>query len=148
MSALPVRPPSYLPRQVAPLAQRQRELAQQQRELAQQQREPWLRIVKPPEQSRTRLPFVLSCISVLAASLLGTLFLNTSLAADVYTVQGLQTEYATLLQTEQSLTGQVQEASSPLELAAAAANLGMIPTESPSFLRLADGAVLGAVTED
>jgi len=91
---------------------------------------------------------VLSCIGVLAASLLGTLFLNTSLAADVYTVNALQTEYATLLQTEQSLTGQVQEASSPLGLAAAAARLGMIPTESPSFLRLADGAVLGAVTEE
>jgi hypothetical protein len=132
MSALPVRPPSFKP------------VAQP----VQQPREPWLRIVKPPEQSRTRLPFVLSCIGVLAASLLGTLFLNTSLAADVYTVNALQTEYATLLQTEQSLTGQVQEASSPLELAAAAARLGMIPTESPSFLRLADGAVLGAVTEE
>ncbi len=130
MSALPVQPPSFAPK-LEPTPGR----------------EPWLRIVKPPQQQRTRTPFVLSCIAVLGGSLLASLLLNTRLAADVYIVHELQSQYAVLLQAEQALTGQVQEASSPLRLAEAAGALGMVPTEFPSFLRLQDGAIIGAAGE-
>ena len=107
-----------------------------------------LRVVRAPTQARTRVPFVLTCMSALAASLLGALLLNTSMAQGEYERQGLQSRLSESTQAVQSIEGQLEAASSPANLAAAARGLGMVlvPASQGGYLRLADGAVLGNPT--
>ena len=107
-----------------------------------------LRVVRAPSQLRTRVPFVLLCMSVLAASLLGALVLNTSMAQGEYERQGLQVRLSESTQAVQSINGQLESASSPEHLAASARALGMVlvPASQGGYLRLADGAVLGNPT--
>lgn len=104
---------------------------------------PRLQVVRAPAHARTRVPFVLLCMSVLAASLLGALLLNTSMAQGEYERFALQTRLAQSAQAQQGLTAQLDLAASPAQLAAAARGLGMVPTAGGGYLRLADGAVLG-----
>ncbi|KGM08317.1 hypothetical protein [Cellulomonas bogoriensis] len=107
---------------------------------------PRLRVVRPPAQSRSRAPFVLLCMGVLAASLLGTLLLNTAMAQGEYERFSLQTRLATSAQNQQELAEAIAVAESPEQLSRAARELGMVPSGDRGYLRLADGAVLGDPT--
>jgi hypothetical protein len=89
------------------------------------------------------VPFVLLCISILAAALLGALLLNTSMARGAYEAHDLTRQLASLARGEQGLSTALDAKASPAELAAAAQALGMVPAPSLAFLRLSDGAVLG-----
>ncbi|HEY5515744.1 MAG TPA: hypothetical protein VIK12_06010 [Pengzhenrongella sp.] len=133
MSALPQ---SYPParRQVPQAPERTRAAA------------PRLRLVRAPQQTRTRVPFVLFCITILAAALLGALVLNTSMARGAYQSHDLQIELAAQARTEQDLTTQLLAHKAPGHLAASARALGMVPAPELAFLRLSDGAVLGSPT--
>lgn len=104
---------------------------------------PRLRVVRAPAQARTRVPFVLLCMAVLAASLLGALLLNTSMAQGEYERFALQSRLAQAAQSQQRIAGELEHAASPEQLAAAAGALGMVPTDGGGYLRLSDGAVLG-----
>ncbi|WP_024288716.1 hypothetical protein [Cellulomonas sp. KRMCY2] len=104
---------------------------------------PRLQVVRAPAHARTRVPFVLLCMSVLAASLLGALLLNTSMAQGEYERFALQTRLAQSAQSQQRISAQLDLAGSPAQLAAAARALGMEPSAGAGYLRLSDGAVLG-----
>jgi hypothetical protein len=104
---------------------------------------PRLEVVRAPANPRTRVPFVLLCMAVLAASLLGALVLNTAMAQGEYERQQLQTRLAESLQESERLAGELEHAASPAELSRAARALGMVPTTHGGYLRLSDGAVLG-----
>jgi len=103
---------------------------------------PRLHVVPAPAQARTRVPFVMLCMSVLAASLLGALLLNTSMAKGEYTRFALQTRLAQSTQAQQQMMGDLERAAAPARLAEAAQELGMLPATG-GYLRLSDGAVLG-----
>ena len=105
---------------------------------------PRLHVVRAPVHVRTRAPFVVTCMSLLAASLLGALLLNTSMAQGEYDRFALQTRLAHSAQAQQQLAEQLERAASPQEVATAAQALGMVPASGAAYLRLADGAVLGA----
>ncbi|MBO3084327.1 hypothetical protein [Cellulomonas fengjieae] len=105
---------------------------------------PRLRVVRAPQHARTRIPFILACMSVLAGALLSALLLNTSMAASAYARYDLSNELGRLNQDAQDLTAQLDAKASPTELAAAATRLGMVPTNGTGWLRLADGSVQGA----
>lgn len=107
---------------------------------------PRLRLVRAPQQTRTRVPFVLFCITILVAALLGALVLNTSMARGAYQAHDLQIELAQLARTEQDLNSQLLAHRAPGQLAASARALGMVPAPELAFLRLSDGAVLGSPT--
>ncbi|MBC7290116.1 MAG: hypothetical protein H5T83_02110 [Actinotalea sp.] len=107
---------------------------------------PRLHVVRAPEQARTRTPFVVLCMGVLAASLLGTLLLNTAMAQGEYDRFALQTELTRAAQEEQRLAGEKARLESPAHIAEAAAAMGMVPSSGGGYLRLADGAVLGDPT--
>ena len=107
---------------------------------------PRLRLVRAPEQTRTRVPFVLFCIAVLVGALLGALVLNTSMADGAYQAQRLQIQLAAQARTEQDLNTQLRAHEATGALAASASALGMVPSAGPAFLRLSDGAVVGAPT--
>lgn len=105
---------------------------------------PRLRVVRTPAQARTRVPFVLTCIGALASALLGALLLNTSMAQGAYDRYELRTRLAQSAQAQQEMRGRLELLSSPATLATAAQALGMVPSTTGGYLRLADGVVLGS----
>lgn len=105
---------------------------------------PRLRVVATPAQARTRVPFVLACMSVLAVALLAALLLNTSTAAQAFQRYTLNNQLARLQQDQAELQTQLDATSSPSNLAAAARAIGMVPANGTGWLRLSDGSVQGA----
>jgi len=99
--------------------------------------------VAAPATVRSRVPFVMLCIAVLAAALLGALVLNTTMAKDAYEARSLDIEIARLAERGQDLAAELERLGSPQILATTARSLGMVPAPSLAFLRLSDGAVLG-----
>jgi hypothetical protein len=107
---------------------------------------PRLRVVAAPEQARARVPFVLFCIAIVSAALLGVLVLNTSLARGSFEQSHLRGELAKLSETQQSLSSRLDFAASPAQLAAAGLKLGMVPAPPEAFIRLSDSTVIGNPT--
>lgn len=107
---------------------------------------PRLRVVRAPEHARTRVPFVLLCIAILAGALLGALVLNTSMASAAYDKHAMEIELAQLARSEQSLRTSIDAHKAPQQLAASARGLGLVLAPPSAYLRLADGAVLGTPT--
>ncbi|MGP7961373.1 hypothetical protein ACTVCO_11290 [Sanguibacter sp. A247] len=128
-------PAAYAPRPIAPAAPRQ-----------QPRTSGGLRLVRAPETSRSRVPFIFLCIAILGVALVGVLLLNTTMVHGAYEQRGLQREISQLAQEEQALLAQIDAASSPHALAEHAARMGMVQDSTPAFVRLADGRVIGDVT--
>lgn len=108
---------------------------------------PRLRIVRAPAPARSRLPFLLLCVAILGGAMLGALALNTSMATTAYLIGDRQLELAQLTQTEQEMQGQVEQMSSPAQLAAAADRLGMVPAQGLSYIHLEDGTITGPAAD-
>jgi hypothetical protein len=104
---------------------------------------PRLTVVPPPRTRPARAPFVLLVLGLLLGGMVALLLLNTALAEGSFVVQELQQRASELADDEATLAQEVAVAESPAELAARAADLGMVPMTGPAFLRLSDGAVLG-----
>lgn len=107
---------------------------------------PALRVLPAPVVSRTRVPFLVVCLTLLIASLLIALFLNTAMARGAYHAHDLEVQLARMAQTEQALQEKLSEAAAPHELAKLAQDLGMIPSPHTAFIDLEQGAVLGVPT--
>ena len=103
-----------------------------------------LALVPAPRALPPLAPYVTVVLGLLAAGLLALLLLNTVLAQDAFRLYDLQSSTRTLTENEQVLRQEVDRLQSPGRLAAAAQGLGMVPAPAPVFLRLRDGAVLGA----
>jgi hypothetical protein len=103
-----------------------------------------LRLVPAPPPSVPRTRFIALVATLLVTGLLGLLMLNTVLARNAFALHGLSVETRTLGDTEQSLQREVERLRSPENLATRATELGMVQAGPPAFLRLSDGAVLGA----
>ena len=104
---------------------------------------PRLRLVRAPAQTRTRVPFVVACMAILGGALLAALLLNTTMARGAYEKQDLDVELAKLAGTQQDLSAELDRRASPVELAASARALGMVPAVSTGWVRLSDGSVQG-----
>jgi hypothetical protein len=104
-----------------------------------------LQLVPTPRVDAPRAPFVAVLTSLLLLGLLGLLMLNTVLARDAFALHSLKSEVRALSDSEQALEREVEALRSPQAIAASAAALGMVQSGPPAFLRLSDGAVLGAV---
>jgi len=102
---------------------------------------PRLRVVASPAPARTRVPFVLACMGVLALALFAALLLNTQAASQSFARYTLTNQLAHLQQDQMDLQAQLDAASSPTNLAAAATKLGMVPANGTGWIRLADGTV-------
>ncbi|RHA42006.1 hypothetical protein [Cellulomonas rhizosphaerae] len=103
-----------------------------------------LRVVRAPAQARTRVPFVLVCMGVLAVALLSALLLNTQMAQASYAIHDKTNELARLDQDQKDLVAVLDHKSSPEELAQAARRLDMVPAAGTGWVRLSDGSVQGA----
>ena len=109
---------------------------------------PRLRVVATPAQARTRVPFVLACMAVLAVALLAALLLNTSAAGQAFERYTLTNKLARLEQDQLDLQAQLDARSSPASLAASARAIGMVRAAGTGWLRLSAGRVQGAPAPD
>ena len=104
---------------------------------------PRLRLVQAPVHARSRIPFVLTCIAILAAALLGTLVLNTAMADGSYEAQRIKRELAAQAQVTDRFRAELDALTSPQSLAAQATKLGMVQVANPGILRLSDESIFG-----
>lgn len=102
---------------------------------------PGLPVLRP-----ARTPFVGLVVVLIVAGLMALLTLNTALQQASFTVGRLERQAAALLDHEQALAQQVAVEEAPHRLAQRAAALGMVPSETPAFIRTADGTVVGVPT--
>lgn len=104
---------------------------------------PRLRVVTGAPPKHGGATFSIICATLLGAGLIGLLLLNTALAQGSFTLHDLRATSAQLTDRADSLTQSLEASKSPANLAAKAANMGMVPAQSVAFLRLSDGRVLG-----
>lgn len=89
------------------------------------------------------LSFVLLVCGLLAGGLLSLLMVNNSLAAGSFEQARLRADRTLLGEQEQALTKEVERASSPTQLRAAAKFLGMVPAATTTYVDLTTGRILG-----
>lgn len=102
-----------------------------------------LKALPSPRSQAPRAPFLMVMGALLTAGLLGLLLLNTTLAQGAFIAHDLQAQTTALADQEQALVQKVAEQESPTVLERRARAIGMVPSSTPVFLRLSDGAVLG-----
>ena len=90
--------------------------------------------------------FAALCMTLLVGGLVALLMLNTAMAEGSFTLHRLQATSGELADTQDALTQAIDAQRSPANLAASAAELGMVPADSAAFLRLSDGKVLGVAS--
>ena len=105
---------------------------------------PHLRMVSPlrPERASRGL-FALIVTGLLGIGMVLILVINTSLAQGAFTVSELKAEQAVLAQQEQTLAEAVAAAAAPENLEQQARAMGMVPTDTPVFLSVPSGEVIG-----
>lgn len=104
-----------------------------------------LEVVRAPLQARSRVPFLVLCMSLLGLALLCALLVNTTMAQNSYEMSELRREVGQVRQDTQRLQAEVWDAKESLPERALA--LGMVEAPSPSMVRLSDGVVLGVPQE-
>lgn len=102
-----------------------------------------LALVPARHTSPVRVPFVVLVGLILAIGVVGLLMFNTHMQQGAFKVNKLQAEAASLAAVQQDEAMQLQQASNPQQLAAAASKLGMVAPANPAFLDLATGRILG-----
>ena len=104
-----------------------------------------LRVVEAPARRR-RPKLVYGVVAVVGAFLIAAAQMGLSIMTTQgsYELSALAQEQRELTYERQMLYDDVAGLSSPQYLAANASALGMVIDESPSYLRLSDGAILGA----
>jgi hypothetical protein len=95
-------------------------------------------------RSRPRVAYAVVVVGGLGAVLAGQLLLSIALSDGAYVIDGLQSKQTALARSEQLLSEDLDKLSSPQNLARNAESLGMVQNANPAYLRLSDGAVLGA----
>jgi hypothetical protein len=89
-----------------------------------------------------KAPFVVMVMIVLGVGITAIMWLSTQATADSYRLQDARAEKTRLARQVEQLRQEVALAESPLNLAEAAAKLGMLPAGDPARLRkLPDGTV-------
>lgn len=104
---------------------------------------PQLSVVPVGTPHARRVPFVALVVGVLAAGLVGLLVLNTSLQRGAYTVTQLRDQVAALSLRQQNLEVKVARLQAPQRVAEEALAIGMVQGDSPAFLSLGTGKVIG-----
>lgn len=101
-------------------------------------------VAEPARRRRPRL--VYGVVAVLGAFLIGAaqMFLSILTTQTSYEISSLSQQQRELTWDRQILADDLAGLSSPQYLAANAAALGMVIDESPSFVRLSDGALTGS----
>lgn len=113
---------------------------------ADEERRSHLEVVTSRSQRRARPRALYAVIAVgaLLVIVVAQLLLSIAISQGAYTLNGLQTRQTSLQRSLQAASEDLTRVSSPQNLAANANALGMVSNSNPAYLRLSDGAVLGA----
>ncbi len=95
-------------------------------------------------RARPRIVYALTAIAGLAAIVVAQLLLSVGISQGAYEISTLEDSQVELGRTAERLSEDLVRVSSPQGLAANAEALGMVSNANPVYLRLSDGAVLGA----
>ncbi len=101
-----------------------------------------LSLVRSAPRKR-RAPFVVLCFGILAVALMAVLVLNISVSTAQYQLVQLRSDQLTLTKQNQDLTQQVQNFDAPQNLAAKAAELGMVASTGKGQIDLSTLTVSG-----
>jgi hypothetical protein len=82
-------------------------------------------------------------LGILAFGLIGMLLINTTLAQASFTLSELRSQHAELARVEAALTEDVAVLAAPSALESQARALGMVPSNTPAFIQIPSGKVLG-----
>jgi hypothetical protein len=104
---------------------------------------PALHVVAAPPWRAPLAPFILLSVAVVVAGLLGLLLLNTLVAQDSFRLHAIEQDSTALREREQTLISELARMKAPGELADRAQKLGLVEGNTPGFLRLHDGSVVG-----
>lgn len=99
---------------------------------------------EPARRRRPKLAYGIIAVGGAVAIALAQMGLSILTTQGAYEVAALNQQQRDLTYEKQILADDVAGLNSPQYLAANAAALGMVINESPSYLRLSDGAVIGA----
>lgn len=105
-----------------------------------------LRIVAPARARARRAPFVVVVVTVLSVGLVGLVVLSTALQNQAFELARLQEQSSSLAVQQQQLEYEADRLANPASLAAAASAIGMIPNETPVFLKPDTGEIIGVPT--
>lgn len=95
-------------------------------------------------RARPRALYAVIAVGMLLAIVVAQLLLSIAISQGAYQLNSLQAEQTQLQRSYQAVSQDLNRVSSPQNLAANANALGMVSNSSPAYLRLSDGAVLGA----
>ncbi|MDJ0378088.1 hypothetical protein [Cryobacterium sp. PH31-L1] len=98
----------------------------------------------PSSRARPRIFYALTAVAGMAAIMVAQLLLSVGISQGAYEISSLQSSQSELGRTAASVSEDLVRVSSPQSLAANAEGLGMVSNSNPVYLRLSDGAVLGA----
>ncbi len=96
-----------------------------------------------PGKKAKPLTFAVILAGLLVSGSLVLLMINTLLAQDAFVLHHLQQKVTSLTAEEQAVTSLTERESSPQSLAAKATSLGMVPGQTPVFLNLSTGQIVG-----
>jgi hypothetical protein len=95
-------------------------------------------------RARPRTVYAITAVSALLVIVVAQLLLSISVSQGAYQLSSLQTKQTELQRSYQAASEDLNRLTSPQNLAANANALGMVSNSNPAYLRLSDGAVLGA----
>lgn len=95
------------------------------------------------KRAGSSLGFIVLCVAVLAASLIGVLLLNIAMAEGAYEYRDLRTQRAALQEQKAETLALLDSHAAPQFLAESARALGMVPATRVGFVSLEQGVVAG-----
>jgi hypothetical protein len=104
---------------------------------------PRLRVAPPAPVSAPRAPFIAVVIAIVVAGVFGILLINTKTNENTFELSRLQDRQAALDNRQQRLENQIAGYESTGNLDAAARRLGLVKADTPAYIRLPDGKIIG-----
>ena len=104
---------------------------------------PRLQVAPPAPITAPRAPFVAVIIAIVVAGLIGILLINTKTNENAFEISKLQDQKTALDNQQQDLENQIAGYESTGNLDAAARRLGLVKADTPAYIRLPDGLVIG-----
>jgi hypothetical protein len=107
---------------------------------------PRLRVAPPAPISAPRAPFIAVVIALVVAGVFGILLINTKTNENAFELSKLQDQQNSLDNQRQALENQIAGYESTGNLDAAARRLGLVKADTPAYIRLPDGRIIGVPT--
>jgi hypothetical protein len=99
--------------------------------------------VSVPNGRASNRTFLFVILGMIISGMMLLLFVNTLAAQASFQKHSLQIQLAQMTADEQSISNAVAAGESPDALLTSAQTMGMVPAQSPVFLRLSDRKILG-----